>query len=336
MGRTEGRDDPEAEESGEEQEEATGRKQLVDLNVAQVAGAGAATLTAATAASAFNVYGTVIGTAVMAVLSTAASPWLSHWFSRSGQQAKQLAGKAVGHPPENGGTASAGSGARSTYTGTTGTDAPEDADPTRTMAMPVVGNGGPAAAGAPETYQHRGEADGPDGRGTADGAEGHRAGGRPPHRSRRAVIISAAVVFALVMLVILVFELLTGRSLTAWTRGVDEPTAPSLLGGTTSAPPAEEGDPGPEPTGEDPDSSGEEPGTQDPGTEQPEGTEPGQEPAPEGEGEDGADQPPAEEDGPQDPGDQDPGEQEPDGQDPDPGGADPGQDDGGSESGQAE
>lgn len=58
--------------------------------------------------------------------------------------------------------------------------------------------------------------------------------GTRPKRGRRAVLIPAGVVFVLVMMVILAFELLTGRSLTAWTQGQDEPTSPSLLGGQSA------------------------------------------------------------------------------------------------------
>ncbi|WP_436852406.1 hypothetical protein [Nocardiopsis dassonvillei] len=90
MGRTAHHDDQE-----EGEEDAKGRKKF-DLSVSQVAGAGAATLAAATAASYLNVYGTVIGAAVMAALSTLVSPLLQHWFSRGGEQARQLAGRASG------------------------------------------------------------------------------------------------------------------------------------------------------------------------------------------------------------------------------------------------
>ena len=157
----------------------------IDLSLSQVAGAGAATLTAATAASYLNVYGTVIGAAVIAILSTVASPLLQHWFSRGGEQARQLAGKVRAGDAARAGASPAASGAA----------VPEDA--TRTMVLPTVTDG--------------------------------------PVRTRlnwRTVVIPATVVFVLVMLVILAFELLTGRSLTAWTNGVDESTAPSLLGGT--------------------------------------------------------------------------------------------------------
>src|SRR5690606_32366812 len=102
-----------------------------------------------------------------------------------------------------------------------------DADATRTMAMPVVGRdlpgrtvahgfgnpedptvvGGPAAD-ATELMPLVG--DGPGGRGHGDTGHGEDvddfgegAGAEPPKRSRRTAVVSAAVVFTLVMLVIL-------------------------------------------------------------------------------------------------------------------------------------
>jgi Tfp pilus assembly major pilin PilA len=192
----------------------------IDLSLSQVAGAGAATLTAATAASYLNVYGTVIGAAVIAVLSTIASPLLQHWFDRSGARARQLAVKrARARQPEgedaaatgatrSGATPSGGSRAR------TGRRDTAHLDATRTMALPTVADGrGPEGA---------------DTRRTADDGTGAPA---RPRLTWRTVAVPAAVVFVLVMLVILCFELLTGRSLTAWTNGVDESTSPSILGG---------------------------------------------------------------------------------------------------------
>ncbi|GAB2523399.1 ICP22 family protein [Nocardiopsis aegyptia] len=179
----------------------------IDLSLSQVAGAGAATLTAATAASYLNVYGTVIGAAVIAILSTVASPLLQHWFSRGGEQARQLAGRVR--------AGDAAPAAASSTRAARGAAVPVDA--TRTMALPVVGDGpGPG---------------GPDGRHGQDGPDGTGTPARP-RPTWRGVVIPAVVVFVLVMLVILAFELLTGRSLTAWTNGVDEQTSPSLLGGT--------------------------------------------------------------------------------------------------------
>ncbi|WP_150252626.1 hypothetical protein [Nocardiopsis deserti] len=258
MGRTAHHDDQ------EEGEEGAKRKKF-DLSVSQVAGAGAATLAAATAASYLNVYGTVIGAAGMAALSTLVSPLLQHWFSRGGEQARQLAGRASGHqgatvvpdapgapvaPPPEGISETA----LLRQVSGTGTPPPsrgeEDADATRTMALPVLDG------------RTRTPAD--------PGATGVREDGR--RRGWRSLVIPATAVFVLVMLVILLFELFTGRSLTSWTQGSEEPSAPTLFGGSTSAPPAEEGEPEAPATGDDtPDPSvGEQ--EEVPGTDQP--TEP--------------------------------------------------------------
>lgn len=268
MGRTEHHGEPDAEEGGD-----TGKKRI-DLSLSQVAGAGAATLAAATAASYLNVYGTVVGAAVMATLSTVVSPFLQHWFSRGGDQARQFAEKAVGHT-ELAGTGSHRAGTHPMDPPGTGPvpglpptgpipGLPEEPDATRTMAMPVLGADAlieqvpPAgqAPGADATVRMPavptgltdpagptgregfGDSDGPVDPADPDGTPGQD----PARRGWRAYAVPAAVVFGLAMLVILLFELFTGRSLTAWTQGQDEPTSPTLLGGGTSAPPAQEED----------------------------------------------------------------------------------------------
>lgn len=328
MGRTQTPDDPGAhpdhdrgagDRGGDDGRDQGGKK--IDLSFAQVAAAGLATLTAATLASYLDVYGTVIGTAVMAILSTSASPLLSHWFSRSGEQAKQLAEKAAKTKAPGAAKGRPGAGGATAATGTQdiSVDLPpvnrdDDDDATRTMAMPVLGadlaqadqeatridgHGGavdpeetvliPAQnpdAGAetsvwePATTGGDGDGGPGDGEGTGDGPE---EAPTPRHRGWRAVLVPAALVFTVVMLVILAFELLTGRSLTAWTRGLDESTSPSIVGGN-SAPVEEEPEPEPEeplvedtPT-EDPATPEPEPTPQpeqgqptEPGTEQPEG-----------------------------------------------------------------
>lgn len=285
MGRTAHHDDQEEGEEG-----AKGKK--FDLSVSQVAGAGAATLAAATAASYLNVYGTVIGAAGMAALSTLVSPLLQHWFSRGGEQARQLAGRASGPrgatavpdapgapvaPPPEGISETAllrqvsGTGTAPPFRGE------EDADATRTMALPALDGRTPADPGAtarmPAVGPWPADADDPGDHGGSyggTGGVGEREGGR--RRGWRSLVIPATAVFVLVMLVILVFELFTGRSLTSWTQGSQEPSAPTLFGGTTSAPPAQEEEPEAPATGDDaPDPSlGEQ--EQVPGTGQP--TEP--------------------------------------------------------------
>lgn len=336
MGRTEHDDDY------EEEEEDAGKKKRIDLSVSQVAGAGAATLAAATAASYLNVYGTVVGAAVMATLSTTVSPLLQHWFSRSGEQAKQLAGKAVGHTevapsgdpvapgapvapfPEE--ISESGLLREVSETGTP-PSSPSASDTTHTMAMPSLGatGGRPTASGAPVDPTGRidpsealpwlstvgGEAKGAEEPAETDGGTGEA---EPVRRGWRSVVIPAVAVFALAMMVILLFELFTGRSLTAWTQGRDEPTLPTLWGGSSSGPPAQESETEAPATTEDtPGTSGRAPQPGVPESGQP--TDPGLDPeAPAdggaGGGGTGGPVPPVEPPGEEDP--QAPGEQVPD------------------------
>lgn len=304
----EGPEEGKGSEEWKASEEGKGRKKRIDLSVAQVAGAGVATLTAATAASYLNVYGTVIGTGVMAVLSTSAAPVIQHWITRSSEQAKELAEKKSAKQP---GVRALVESDVETNTGhpESGFDTgaarvvdpddpnpygfPEETDATRTMAMPMVGRelpgqtvahgfgnpedpalaGGPAAADATELLPPVGG--GPSGSSGAHSADGsdEGAGAERSKRGWRTAVISAAAVFTLVMLVILAFELLTGRSLTAWTQGQDEPTSPSLFGGHSAPAQVEEEDP--ETTGDDDRPQVEnDPGTQDQGTDVPVDPEP--------------------------------------------------------------
>ncbi|MGW5877080.1 hypothetical protein ACWFMI_11105 [Nocardiopsis terrae] len=323
MPRSEHGDEPEAGEEGPEK--SGGRRKRIDLSVAQVAGAGVATLTAATAASYLNVYGTVIGTAVMAVLSTSAAPVIQHWITRSSEQAKELADKkAARHAgarslvrpgaadPEFDGNAIPAADA--------GLHGPlGDPDAARTTAMPVLGRdlpgqtvahgfgnpeapavvGGPAAPDATELMPaaHESYTGDPDG-------SGEGPGGERPKRGRRTAVVSAAAVFVLVMLVILAFELFTGRSLTAWTQGQDEPTSPSLLGGNSVTAQVEEE--APEDTGDEPTPTEDVPGTGEPETEAPADPEPT--PTPEETGPDAPEEttdpvdPPVDEGTPEEPG----------------------------------
>lgn len=303
----------------------------IDLSVTQVVGAGVATLTAATAASYLNVYGTVIGTAVMAVLSTSATPVIQHWITRSGERAKGLAEKAKHSHAAPFTERPEPATEKDDLDATTAFQAPEvlqdPEDATRTMAMPSLGRdlpgqtlahgfGNPADPTRPhdpvpgeptELLPSVGPDDDSDTAASdATGEEGTR-----PERGWRAVLIPAGVVFVLVMLVILAFELLTGRSLTAWTQGQQEPTSPSLLGGQSA--PAHTGE------DEDADTSENDREPQEEGTDTAPGTgtedpaEPGTSP-----GEQDTDtpsvptepaEPPAEDPEPQLP--QDPGEPEP-------------------------
>lgn len=284
---------------GEDDKDGKGKR--IDLSMAQVVGAGMATLTAATAASYLNVYGTVIGTAVMAVLSTSATPVIQHWITRSGERAKGLAGKArqphaapFTERPEPANERD-DLGATAAFRVPDVFQDPEDA--TRTMAMPSLGRdlpgqtlahgfGNPADPTRPhdpvpgeptELLPSVGPRD------HSDTAASDRTGeeGTRPKRGRRAVLIPAGAVFVLVMLVILAFELLTGRSLTAWTQGQDEPTSPSLLGGQSA--PARTGEDDEETAPSESDEAPQEEGTDTaPGTGTEDPAEPGTTPGDQG------------------------------------------------------
>ncbi|MDA0567087.1 hypothetical protein LG943_22610 [Streptomonospora sp. S1-112] len=214
----------------EEEDEPTRRKRL-DLSVPQVVGAGVATLTAATLASFLGVYGTIIGAAVMSVLSTAGTAVFQHLAERSGETARNLAARSGGRRPDSARGALARSGpgtadgdtllAAATETDTALGARSErayaggaaDADDLQaTRALPTVGGGERNRTGtAPEP---------------AEPAEP-----RTWWRHWRFVAVPAAVVFVAAMAAILVFELFTGQSLSDTVRGSDSGSAPTLLGG---------------------------------------------------------------------------------------------------------
>ncbi|WP_067968800.1 hypothetical protein [Nocardiopsis trehalosi] len=197
------------------------KKKRIDLSVPQVVGGGLATLTAATAASYLGVYGTIIGAAVMSVLSTAGTAVIAHLMARSGDGAKRIAERAQAAPRRRDGAAA--EVARSGPAGVDGdtllaaaTEPPADGpglDATR--ALPLAGIGAADRIGADS--------------GAADGGTGTPA--RTGWRKWRRIVIPAAAVFAAAMLVILAFELFTGRSLTATLHGDETRSAPTLLGG---------------------------------------------------------------------------------------------------------
>ncbi|WP_052745852.1 ICP22 family protein [Allosalinactinospora lopnorensis] len=332
-------------------------KKGIDLSMAQVAGGGLATLSAATAASFLGVYGTIIGAAVMSVLSTAGAAVIQHFFQKSGDRAKGFAERARRDPAEKRSWASSATRDLSSHRGPGGAaDAdrplaatmephegreprsghdPEDtratqafsaaagredetavfrtgagvpdspAETTRTdtrgsgatRAMPAVG--GPSSA--------RGAGPGGGGEGP-DAPEEERSWWK--RRGWKPLLVSALVVFGLVMLAILMFELFTGRSLTDTVQGRDTESAPTLMGGYSESgeqPTEEESEPGPDPEGQEYDSPGQDvpPDPEDPGEEPGRAPETGDQPEePSGEtgeqpdpGTEGQQDDPAEQDG---------------------------------------
>ncbi|MBV2366249.1 hypothetical protein ACFPZ0_08055 [Streptomonospora nanhaiensis] len=211
-----------------EEDEPTRRKRL-DLSVPQVVGAGVATLTAATLASFLGVYGTIIGAAVMSVLSTAGTAVFQHLAERGSESARNLAARTGGrrHDSARGELARSGPGAADGDTllaAATETDTAPGArserasgreDLQRTRALPTLGGAAPT--------------------GTAGGhrtrAPGEQTGPRAWWRRWRFAAVPAAAVFLAAMAAILVFELFTGQSLSDTVRGSDTGSAPTLLGG---------------------------------------------------------------------------------------------------------
>lgn len=258
-------------------------RKRVNLSMPQVVAGGVATLTAATAASYLGVYGTIFGAAVMSVISTAGTAVTQHWLERSGDKAKEAAARAgmtLHGARAQGATRAAaqddpGGAAGSGHGPTGAADAPThafgtDGDAETTRALPTLG-GADHADGADGTHG----ADGADGADVPDGDDE-----RTWWQRYRMAVIPAAVVFVGVMLVILVFELLTGRSLTDTVHGRSENSSPSLLGGVSqnhepddgvrSTPtPGTEGQEG---TGGQEDTDGVQPS---PGTEETQGTDDG-------------------------------------------------------------
>ncbi|MFC7745014.1 hypothetical protein ACFQXA_35120 [Nocardiopsis composta] len=70
-------------------------KKKINLSAPQVIAGGIATLTAATAASFLGVYGTILGAAVMSVMSTAGTAVTQHFLERSRDKAKEVVGAGL-------------------------------------------------------------------------------------------------------------------------------------------------------------------------------------------------------------------------------------------------
>ncbi|MFC7302719.1 hypothetical protein ACFQVC_00630 [Streptomyces monticola] len=75
----------------------TGKKpkeKKIDLNVPQVAGGAVAAVVAAKLASSFGVYGTILGAGLVSVIATCGGTVFQHFFSRTGEQVREVAVKA--------------------------------------------------------------------------------------------------------------------------------------------------------------------------------------------------------------------------------------------------
>ncbi|QBI54746.1 ICP22 family protein [Streptomonospora litoralis] len=235
-----------------DEEDAGGRKRL-DLSASQVVGGGVATMTAATAASYLGVYGTIIGAAVMSVISTAGTAVFSHWMQQGGRKARGLAGRQAGrtHREDSarGTLAHSGPGAGDGDTllaaaSEPGADGEQQRDEApagsveETRALPLLGADGPAEAD--ERAHHAEEQPG--------GDEARRPRWRPAWPGWRRLALPAAAVFLGVMGVVLVFELFTGQSLSDTVHGRQTASAPTILGGGSTGGEQEGDEPAPEAT----------------------------------------------------------------------------------------
>ncbi|MUL43548.1 hypothetical protein FZ103_20635 [Streptomonospora sp. PA3] len=200
-----------------------GRRKRVDISASQLIGGGVATMAAATAASFLGVYGTVIGAAVMSVISTAGTAVVAHWMQQGGAKARGLAvrgsGRSAGEESARESLARSGPGAADgdTLLAAASDDTPSDSGQRpwaeETRALPLAGAG--RGAGAADADPAAGE----------DPAAGRR------WLTWRRLAVPAAAVFVAVMAAILVFELFTGQSLSDTVQGREDPSAPTLLGG---------------------------------------------------------------------------------------------------------
>lgn len=225
-------------------EENGGGRKRVELSPVQLIGGGVATMAAATAASFIGVYGTVIGAAIMSVISTAGTTLVTHWMQRGGARARGLAARGTARR-RAAGEASAGDASAGSDPGAADGDtlpaaagqarqADAEGDDSRaaeTQALPLAASG--------STQDTAGE-------GPKDGGEPGRAWRWP---SWRTLAVPAALTFVGVMAVVLAFELFTGQSLSDTVHGREGSSAPTLLGGGSAD--GQEGSepvPGPTPT----------------------------------------------------------------------------------------
>ncbi|MFC9498964.1 hypothetical protein [Streptomyces sp. NPDC056982] len=81
------------ETSQDAQEKPKGKR--LDLNLPQVAGSAVAAVVAAKLAAGLGVYGTIVGAGVVSVLATCGGSLFQHFFRRTGEQIRDVAGQAI-------------------------------------------------------------------------------------------------------------------------------------------------------------------------------------------------------------------------------------------------
>ncbi|MFG2654532.1 hypothetical protein [Streptomyces sp. NPDC048425] len=81
------------ETSQDAQEKPKGKR--LDLSLPQVAGSAVAAVVAAKLAAGLGVYGTIVGAGVVSVLATCGGSLFQHFFRRTGEQIRDVAGQAI-------------------------------------------------------------------------------------------------------------------------------------------------------------------------------------------------------------------------------------------------
>ncbi|WP_406082123.1 hypothetical protein [Streptomyces zaomyceticus] len=197
-----------------EPEEGEGGKRRIDLSVAQVSGSALAAVIAAKLASTLGVYGTILGAGVISVIATCGGPLFQHLFRRTGEQVRDV-------------TVAAKPKARQVPL------APGPRDD-RTLMLGTVRAPAPV-----EEY---------------DGEHGEEFGAATTHGTRvrgwRRPAIAAALVFGVTMGGITTYELVSGQDFSG-KQGTTTFGSVVRGGGSPAqeAPPAEEKDSAPSPSG---------------------------------------------------------------------------------------
>ncbi|GFM99835.1 hypothetical protein Sfulv_46460 [Streptomyces fulvorobeus] len=180
------------------------KERRIDLSVPQVAGSAVAAVAAAVMASQLGVYGTILGAGVMSVVATCGGSVFQHFFRRTGEQIREVTVQ-VKHPAGRQVTVRT----RETTPARYGRQRPAD---DRTTVLRTVRTD-PGRTQEPDLDRTRplGRAD------PADGGADDAYSGATTHGTRvrgwRKPILAAVAVFALAMLGITAFELVSGNDL---------------------------------------------------------------------------------------------------------------------------
>ncbi|WPW31910.1 hypothetical protein P6B95_33990 [Streptomyces atratus] len=178
------------------------KERRIDLSLPQVAGSAVAAVAAAVAASQLGVYGTILGAGVMSVVATCGGSVFQHFFRRTGEQIREVTvqvkhpGREVTvHTRETGGARAATAGRRETDATTVLRNVADDPD--RTQLLRPLDGTQPLTTGRPVPDEEFSEA-------TTHGTR---------IRGWKRSALGAVVVFAVTMVGITTFELVSGNGL---------------------------------------------------------------------------------------------------------------------------